>query len=139
MPVTAGVAMLAVTITNEYGWYPRTSQSLPDGLTVALTVEDTAFYRPWTYAKPFVSRFLAVDEASVQTHDALPDQRIADVYAFQRWTAPSRVSVAIDCAEGRRAEIAEGTTVSEDGSLQGVPWRDVPMDDPVLTVVCRGG
>lgn len=137
MPVAAGAAMLAVTITNEYGWYPRTAQTLPEGLSVVAAVEDTAVYRPWTYAKPFVSRFLAVDEKSVRTNPDQPGLKLADVYAFARWTAPSRVIVAVDCNLNRRAEITEGVSLGEDGALDGAPWRDVAPSDELVATLCR--
>jgi hypothetical protein len=139
MPVAAGAAMLAVTISNEYGWYPRTAQGLPEGLEVAMTVEDTAPYRPWTYAKPFVSRFLAVDRNSARTNDAQPGVVLADVYAFARWTPPSRVTVAVDCAAGRRAEITGGASFGADGTLLDIPWRDVGAEDEILAAFCDAG
>ena len=76
-PAGAGLAMLAMAIVNEYGWYPRTVGGLPEGLEVATTAEDRAIYRPWTYVVPFVTRFLAVDTATMRTNDALPGQRIS--------------------------------------------------------------
>ena len=136
MPVAAGAAMLAVTITNEYGWYPRTTQTLPDGLEVATTVEDQAFYRPWTYVYPFVSRFLAVDTKTVRTHPDLPDQLLVDVYAFGRWMPPRKLGVAVDCAVGRRAELVEGVSFAADGSLEGAMWQDVGADDPIVRTAC---
>lgn len=135
-PVAAGAAMLAVTITNEYGWYPRTVQTLPEGLSVVMPVEDRAIYRPWTYAWPFVSRFLAVDGQSVRTNPEQPGLRLADVYAFARWTAPNRLTVVVDCDGARRAEIVEGASFGEDGAPEGVTWRDVGENDEILTAVC---
>ena len=45
-PVAAGAAMIAATISNEYGWYGRTSKSLPDEFMIVDTVESKALYRP---------------------------------------------------------------------------------------------
>ena len=137
MPVAAGCAMLAVTITNEYGWYARTSGALPEGLEVATTVEDRAFYRPWTYIVPFVSRFLAVDTKTIRTNAAAPGQRLVDVYAFGRWMPPRQVRVAVDCTAGRRADIADGVSFGADGSLDGADWREVGADDPILRTACE--
>lgn len=137
-PAGAGLAMLAMTITNEYSWYPRTAQGLPDGLIVAETVEDRAVYRPWTYLVPFVSRFIAVDTASMLTNDAVADQRLVDVYLFARWTPPRKRSVVVDCAEGWRADVNESSTFGADGELVGVDWRDVGADDPIVRGTCDG-
>ena len=137
-PVAAGMAMLATTIANEYGWYGRTAAALPAGLEVATTVENKAFYRPWTYLFPFVSRFLAVDTATMRTNEALPGQRMVEVYAFGRWTAPQSRLVMVDCAGGRRADIARGAEFGEDGSVDTLAWRDTGLDDPVVKTACRG-
>lgn len=136
-PVAAGGAMLAITITNEYGWYDRTVQALPDGLDVALAVEDRAFYRPWTYFVPFVSRFLAIDTATMRTNEALPGQKMVEVYVFARWAAPQSRLVMVDCAGGRRADIVRGTAFADDGALDGLNWLDAGPDDPIVRSTCR--
>lgn len=133
----AGLAMLSMAITNEYGWYPRTVQGLPEGLEIATTAEDRAIYRPWTYIVPFVTRFLAVDTATMRTNEAVPGQRIVDVYAFARWAAPRRQGVAVDCSVGRRADLGPGVAMDADGGLQGADWREVGPDDPIVRTACR--
>lgn len=139
VPVTAGCAMLATTIVNEYGWYDRTVEALPDGLEVAMTVEDGAFYRPWAYVVPFVSRFLAIDTATIRTNEALPGQKMVEVYAFGRWAAPQSRLVMVDCTGGRRADIARGMAFDADGSLEGLAWRDIGTDDPIVKSACVEG
>ena len=135
-PVAAGTAMLATTIANEYVWYERTVAALPSGLEVAITVENKAFYRPWTYLFPFVSRFLAVDTATMRTNEALPGQRMVGVYAFGRWAAPQSRLVMVDCPGGRRADIARGAGFAGDGSIDALAWRDTGLDDPVVRTAC---
>jgi hypothetical protein len=137
MPAAAGAAMLAVTISNEYGWYPRTLAALPEGLEVAVTSEDRAFYRPWTFVVPFVSRFLAVDMIGVRSNAAAPGQRLVEVYAFGRWAAPQKKAVAVDCHGGRRADLTGEVSFGEAGALEGAAWRKVGTDDPIVRTVCR--
>jgi hypothetical protein len=137
IPIAAGAAMLATTIANEYGWYGRTVGSLPSGLEVATTVENAAIYRPWAYVIPFVSRFLAVDTATMRTNDALPGQKMVEVYAFGRWAAPQSRLVMVDCDGGRRADVPPGTEVSPSGRVEGLDWRDTGADDPIVATSCR--
>lgn len=137
LPVAAGLAMLFVVIANEYGWYTRKLTTLPDGLQVAQTVESRSILRPWTLLKPAVSRFLAVDIKHARSHAARPDQYLVDVYAFARWYPPSRITVALDCANGRRADITDAVTVAEDGSINNAHWIDVGQADPVITATCQ--
>ncbi|MCB1310968.1 MAG: hypothetical protein KDK29_03335 [Sedimentitalea sp.] len=136
-PVAAGLAMLATTISNEYSWYSRTTEGLPEGLTVAQAVESRRAYRPWTYLVPYVDRFVALDEASLQRHPALPDQRIADLYFFGRWSPVKKMPVLFDCAGHRQASLMDGVEFDPDGQVSDAAWIRVEAGDPVLTAVCE--
>jgi hypothetical protein len=136
IPVSAGLAMLVATISSEYGWFERTKATMPDGMVVAQTVEEKVFYRPWTYANPFTSRFIAVDRASTRTHPDHPDKRIVDLVIYGRWSRTAKIPVLFDCALAKRADIVDGVEFSADGSVVGVQWIDMPQDDPVLQVAC---
>jgi len=136
-PVAAGAAMIVTTISNEYGWYPRTKAALPEGLVISETIENQSFYRPWTYVRPYVERFVAVDTLSLQTHPALPDQRIADVYYFGRWSPVNKIGVLADCANARRAALIDAISFDESGKVSGANWVDVPKDDGLLAAICE--
>lgn len=138
-PVMAGAAMLATTISNEYGWYPRTKDTLPEGLVVAQTVDSRAFYRPWTYVLPFVERFVAVDTLSIKEHAAQPDMKLADAYFFGRWSTVNKLPVLTDCAGLRRAALIDGVTFEEGGVIEGVEWVNVPEGDPITSAICGAG
>ncbi|WP_350334566.1 hypothetical protein [Coralliovum pocilloporae] len=138
VPVAAGLAMIGVTVANEYGWYSRTSASLPEGVVVARTVEDRAIWRPWSYVIPFVSRFIAVDTASVRTNEALPGQRIVDLLVMGRWAPPRRLRAVFDCNDGKRADLVDGVEFGADGALVGAVWYETGLDEPVTAVACGG-
>lgn len=138
MPVGAGLAMIGVTIWSEYQWYDRTVAALPEGIEIAEAHEARQLYRPWSYLAPITNRFLAVDVATMRSHEANPDQRIADIYAMGRWRAVSKVAVLVDCASQRRAPIVEGTTLAADGTVSGAQWMQVNGTDPILTTACAG-
>lgn len=136
VPVSAGLAMLVATISSEYGWFERTTATMPTGFVVADTVEEQVFYRPWTYAKPFVSRFVAVDQATVRTHPDHPDQRIVDLVFYGRWARTAKAPVLFDCAGGKRADIIDGVEFGADGQVLNPGWRALPMTDPILRAAC---
>lgn len=136
VPVAAGAAMLAATISSEYGWYARTVDTMPKGLVVAHSVEERALYRPWTYVKPFVSRFVAVDLATLRTHPDQPGQRIVDLVLYGRWTRTAKVPMLFDCAGGRRADIADGIDFGAGGRVENADWRAAPPGDPVQKAAC---
>ncbi|WP_420414277.1 hypothetical protein [Roseibium sp.] len=138
-PVMAGVAMLAATISNEYGWFERTKETLPDGLVVAHTVENKAVYRPWTYLVPYVERFVAIDTFSIQTHTSQPGMKLAEAYFFGRWSTVNKLPVLTDCVDTRRAALIDGVTFEVDGVVEGAEWVDVPDDDPLVSTICGAG
>ncbi len=132
VPVAAGAAMLGTTISSEYSWYSRTSGALPDGLQVVETVENTAFYRPWTYIVPYTERFMALDTGNIRTNSENTALHMVDVYFFRRWGAVQSVELMVNCDTAQRADPALG-----DG---GDPvWRDAGDDDPIVNGVCDRG
>ncbi len=132
LPLAAGAAMIGFAIYSEYTWHARTVGTLPDGFVVISQNESRVFFRPWTYWRPFVDRFAAVEPGAVMTNDAVPDQRIANVYLFGRWQQPARVPVLVDCAGSRRADLIDET----DLDAATANWRDLPPTDPLLSALC---
>lgn len=137
VPVTAGAGMIAFTIWSEYSWLARTTQSLPEGVVVASASEERMAYRPWTYIKPLSTRLIAVDLRRIRTNPALPDQRMVPVVAMGRWRAGIEVDAVFDCAANRRADVVDGVSMADDGSLTGATWISLPADDAVLRAACR--
>lgn len=135
-PVAAGLGMIGMTITSEYSWYDRTRDTLPEGMTVIQEVESRAFYRPWTYAVPFVDRFAAIDAGSVRTNEQVPEQRLVELYLFGRWAPVSKLPVAVNCKEFSRANLADGAEFADDGRLLNADWIDVTSSDPIVEATC---
>jgi hypothetical protein len=136
VPLAAGGAMLLTAISLEYSWFGRTIAGLPEGVEVALTNESRAPWRPWTYVAPYTDRFVAVDRATVLTSRTVEGQRVAEVFLFARWNPTRQVRVAFDCAAGRQAPLVGGATISAEGRVDGVAWRETGLDDPVTRMAC---
>ncbi|MEQ5872822.1 hypothetical protein J4E08_23520 [Sagittula sp. NFXS13] len=130
VPIGAGAAMLAATISSEYGWYGRTVNGLPEGVLVAQTAPSKAPWRPWTYVFPMTDRFIAVDTRRTQANLETPQLYITDLYFFGRWQPLTQVEIMIDCANMRRADPAR-----DDGAEP--VWRTVGADDPIVQIVCE--
>ncbi|CUI01149.1 hypothetical protein [Leisingera aquaemixtae] len=137
-PVAAGLAMISVTIASEYGWYGRTRAALPEGVEVAETVQNKSFYRPWTYAVPYVDRFAAIDTATMKSHEAHPQVYLAEVYFFGRWAPLSKRPAVLDCGKWRRALVANGTVFSGNSLPAGLDWVAGAPEDALLTTACGG-
>lgn len=136
VPVSAGLAMLAATISSEYSWFARAQSNMPEGFVVAETVEETKIYRPWTYLSPFVSRFIAVDQATIRTHPAQPDQRIVDLVIYGRWARTAKIPALFDCAANARADLVDGVDFGTDGKVLNAQWQPMNADAPLLMAAC---
>ncbi|MFT5868946.1 MAG: hypothetical protein ACJAXT_001530 [Paracoccaceae bacterium] len=135
-PLAAGGAMIAATIASEYSWYDGTVASLPAEFEIAATRENQAPYRPWTYLRPFTDGFIAVDQGSIRTNDAVPGTRLVNLYIYGRFSAITEVPVLFDCDDSQRADIIDGVEFDLDGIPLDVVWRDVDMTDPMLRATC---
>ncbi|MEO1025481.1 MAG: hypothetical protein AAFX07_07980 [Pseudomonadota bacterium] len=136
-PLAAGAGMLAVTISNEYTWYNRTAASLPEGLEIAMTVEEQSWFRPWTQVWPYTKRFVAVDLGTARGHENQPDQTLVDLYFFGRWSPVNQAPMLFDCAGDRSALLIDGAEFAPDGSLRDAEWQALSPDDAILTLACK--
>ena len=139
IPAGAGAGMILMSLTNEYRWYPRTLNLLPEGFEVISTAQHSAIYSPWTYVIPYMDRFAAVDVADVQRHAAKPDLRLSRVIVFTRWS-PVQVRPAVfDCALGRSALLDSGAMFNDDGTIRVAVWDQTGADDPATSAICKEG
>lgn len=136
VPVSAGAAMLLATISSEYTWFTRAQSIMPNGFVVAETVEETNFYRPWTYVKPYVSRFIAVDSATVRTHPARPEQRMVDLIIYGRWNRTAKIPALFDCTANARADLVDGADFGPDGEVLNVVWQPMDVGSLMLKAAC---
>ena len=136
MPVAAGAAMIAYTIWSEYTWFDRTVAQLPDDMEVTLVNEASALYRPWTYVAPLKDRFAALDHASMQTNPEVPDQRIATMFFFGRWSPVRSVPMIFDCARGRQAPLAT-VTFDDKGAASAALWSAPDAENPAIAAACK--
>ena len=137
MPVAAGAGMIGMTISNEYTWFGRTAERLPDGVEIALTVDEQSWLRPWTQLRPYTKRFVAVDVGTLRRNDAQPDQRLVDLYFFGRWAPVNLTPMLLDCAGARSAVLIDGAEFAADGTVSDADWQAMPAGDPILTLVCE--
>ncbi len=133
MPVAAGAAMIGMGIALEMTWAERTARGLPEGVAVAETVSESAWWRPWTYVWPQTTRMMAVDTDSVRSKDAAPDTRLVDVYLMARWQRTQRVAQLIDCAMGARADVTDAALADPAGAA----WQDLPETSDLAQLVCE--
>jgi hypothetical protein len=139
LPAAAGGAMIGFAIWNEYTWYPRVRAQLPATVTIASAPAVRAAWRPWSYAFPLVTRFVAVDKTGALHSAADPRVFVASAVIVRRWAPAERLPIAFDCARGVRADLFEGAELAENGTLKGAEWRAPDENDPLLRAACMGG
>ena len=69
IPIFAAIGMLGFQIHQEYNWQQQQIDRLPEQVKVVKTVEGQAWYRPWSYLKPQVIRFMAVEAGEPLVYD----------------------------------------------------------------------
>lgn len=136
MPAAAAAAMVGYSVWNEYSWYPRLSGQMPDSVTVLSTGATKTAFRPWTYAVPMVTRFIALDRAAFAPVEGSPKVLQGEVMLIERYAPMKRVAVAYDCAGHARADLVEGARIAPGGMLQGADWVLLDADDPGLRAAC---
>ena len=139
VPAGAGAGMLLTAIYLEYTWADRATASMPEGTVIASFNENRAWFRPWSYVWPVSNRLIAIDHRVTQRHPDHPDLVLTGVILRERWAPAFGFTSIFDCAGNRRADVSEGTRLSEDGAPEGVEWFTLSPDDPVLRAACDGG
>lgn len=137
MPIAAGAGMIGMTISNEYTWFGRTAERLPEGVEIAMTVEEQSWTRPWTQVWPYTKRFAAIDTGTARKNETVPDQRLADLYFFGRWSPVNQAPMLFNCATAQSALLIDGASFAADGSVADADWQVMSADDPILKLVCE--
>ena len=132
IPASAGLAMLGFTLWNDYTWFGRIVAGLPDSVRVADTFGSGNVLQPWSLLVAPVSRFRAVDLASLTRVSAEPEIRHVAVFLVARF-APTFVAPQLfDCTRGARADAVPGAdALPSEGA-----WTPLEPADPLLRAVC---
>lgn len=137
-PATVAVGIIGYTAWSEYTWSSRTIAALPH-LRLASTNAESVGWRPWTYISPQVNRMIAVDMSTTRVHANQPDLVMTTLVLLGRWEPVRGVPVIFDCAANTRADLIEGVTLNDDGSIDGATWAEMEPDDNILTTACAAG
>lgn len=133
MPAAAGLAMIGVAMWSEATWAARTVDGLPKGVAVAETVEQSAWWRPWTYIWPQTTRIMAIDRTSVKAREDHSEIRLADLYLMARWQPTVRVPQLFRCTDPARADVTEAALHDPETA----DWHALPADSDIITLACE--
>lgn len=138
-PMGVAVAMIAMVVYLEYSWAGRFERGLPDEVIVVSKNAHVSWTRPWTFAVPLTNRIIAVDNRVRQRNTRNPELVLTGVILQERWALTMGFSSIFDCANARRADLTEGTSVDSDGIPVPAEWYALAPDDRFLRTACEGG
>ena len=140
IPLFAAIGIFAFQIHQEYNWYDQQVVQLPEGVTVVKKIEDTAWFRPWSYLKPQTVRFMAVDNERARNADQ--GLYLVNLYLFERRMSVQQMPQVIDCRAPARADYR--IPVAKDRELglreyvaNTTQWRPLTTDDPLFLSICQ--
>lgn len=122
LPAGIGMAMIGYSVWNDYSWYGRAVDRLPEGSEVLMTGEARQPWAPWTYLAPVKVRFAALDPATIT---ASGEGKRAEIMLVERRGQTLVVPQEFDCPAGK-VRPARGD------------WMAAGPDDPAFAAVCGG-
>lgn len=136
VPVFAGLGMLGFQIHGEYNWYSHQVSLLPEGVVVVKAVEEQTSWRPWTFVKPQITRFMAVDVKNSAANSNNNDLVLANLYLFERRQAAINVKLVVHCKEQKRANFTEQLPLPAPGEAAGADFIVIGDNEKMLLSVC---
>jgi hypothetical protein len=138
IPICAGVAMIATTVGQEYGWFDGVRSTMAQDLVVISTREQQAWYQPWTFVRPWVRGFISYSPS--ETVETAPGSGllVVQLRLQERWQPQFVRPALVDCANLRWSDITPDMNFDENGRPEGATWRETGLDDPIVGTVCAG-
>lgn len=136
LPIAGGIALLTFVLWNDYSWFARTRDALPERIVVLNSDRYSGLWQPWTYLYPRVNGFTAVDPEAARRNPTLPGVAIAELYHVARY-APTGVSYRfVDCNEGRSALLPDEPAFDDSGMPRDAAWEEHGPDHPLIGAIC---
>jgi|SRR5690554_298547 len=132
IPVFAGAGMLGYLIYGEYTWYDHKRSLLPDEAVVVHLEQEKIFFRPWTFAFPYVTAFSTVDTSSISRDTPDSDILRFTLYRFSQ-TVTDAVSHRVHLINCLSQELVP---LASDGSPSVANLKRLDSQDPLYSTVC---
>lgn len=139
IPIFAAIGILGFQIHQEYNWQQQQIDRLPEQVKVVKTVEGQAWYRPWSYLKPQVIRFMAAEAGEPLGSDINPtteDIRRSNIYLFERRISTKIIPQLVNCQQPAITSITTKAPLSA-ATFKQLQWQPLAADDEILQVVCQ--
>jgi hypothetical protein len=133
-----GLAVIGYVTYSRYTWAERYADRLPQDIVVVERFRASSPFEPWTYAWPRVTRFAAVDTATVAAHPARTGLYLVEMRLFAEHAPTVTVPQVVDCQRGRRASLPAGASLDPETLPERLAWRDGRTPPALFDAVCAG-
>ena len=135
VPAAAGLGMIGFQVYSEYTWFSHTRSLLPESAVVVAEVPENAFYKPWSYIKPQVLKFVAIDTAKTAPVGESGQVLQTNLYFFERRMSAQTWPILINCQTRFQANAPQQNT--------GVPlsvvadaWSKTDYSEKIALAIC---
>ena len=130
VPASAGLGMILFQVYSEYTWFEHTKSLLPVTVVVVAEMAETAPYKPWSYYKPQILQFAAIDTNQIMAVHQHEHWRQIRLYFFERRMSAHSLPVMIDCQKGLQA------TLSDEGKFVS-GWSKESHTHKMVQIACK--
>lgn len=140
IPLFAAIGIFGFQINQEYKWYGQQVAQLPEGVEVVKTAKESTWFRPWSYIKPQIFRFIAADSGNARANANNENMYLVNLYLFERRRSVQQITQVIDCTTPARADYVlqekDSTMTIDEHVKQTTAWRSLAKDDLLYTTIC---
>lgn len=137
IPVFAAAGMFSFQIYSEYQWFSHQKSLLPAGVNVVKSVSERSAWRPWSYLKPQVVRFVAIDTSNITYNEFNSELRLVTLYLFERRSPALAVRQVIHCQLRSRADYTDQLELPAADAPLDQNWVLIAEDETALLDVCQ--
>ena len=135
VPAAAGLGMIGFQVHSEYTWFDHTRSLLPKSAVVVAEVSESAFYRPWSYVKPQVLKFVAIDSAKTVPVGESGQILQTNLYFFERRMSAQPWPILINCQTRLQANAPQQNN-GEPLSIDAEAWSKTDYSEKIAQAIC---
>ena len=135
VPAAAGLGMIGFQVYSEYTWFDHTRSLLPASAMVVAEVPESTFYKPWSYVKPQVLKFVAIDSTKTASVGENGQVLQTNLYFFERRMSAQTWPILINCQTRLQANAPQQNN-GEPLSIDADAWSKTDYSEKIAQAIC---
>ena len=135
VPAAAGLGMIGFQVYSEYTWFDHTRSLLPASAMVVAEVPESTFYKPWSYVKPQVLKFVAIDSTKTASVGESGQVLQTNLYFFERRMSAQTWPILINCQTRLQANAPQQNN-GEPLSVDADAWSKTDYSEKIALAIC---